>query len=83
MRKCGVRIVRHSSLGACAKSDVQARIAMKRLTVLLAVPILALPQPARIMSPDMEKQYRETLEQALRTVTPLPPRGCIAGDYKD
>ena len=64
---------------------------MKRLAALLAFfPLIAFAQPPRIMlvmhggagtitrqsmTPDMEKQYRETLEQALRTGQSILAKG--------
>src|SRR6266568_802422 len=83
MRKCGVVIVCQCASGPCAQAGKDRITPMKKAAALLAfVPFIALAQPPRIMlvmhggagtitrqsmTPETEKQYRETLEQALRT----------------
>src|SRR6266480_4704651 len=82
MRKCGVDIVRHAASGPCPSAGMHRITPMRKAALLAFVPFIALAEPPRIMlvmhggagtitrqsmTPETEKQYRETLEQALRT----------------
>src|SRR5688500_11490828 len=74
-------MVRHSSCGACAAAMAATRMALMKAAILMfmfATTAFAQTKPMLVMhggagtitrasmTPELEKQYRETLEQALR-----------------